>query len=201
MIGSMSIRRSGCLDTGLSLKQRHSNAQVERIFVNPAIKKALCRETTGNRTWLHKVRPWWGHDYHFHVRLRCPADQCRMHAARTTTPGDGCDKDLTGGSPTRGSIPSRAGEAAHHADLPPACRPCWPNRNANEQRDPIGPLALVAFSVVQSSTYRRQGRPSARDACTLCVAATNNAAQDRIGERGCHWPRSRGAVPSPAKRT
>ncbi len=31
--------------------------EVERIFVNPAIKKAICREATGDRTWLEKVRP------------------------------------------------------------------------------------------------------------------------------------------------
>src|SRR5262249_36514390 len=31
---------------------------VERIFVNAAIKKALCREAGSDRAWLHKVRPW-----------------------------------------------------------------------------------------------------------------------------------------------
>ena len=46
---------------------------VQRIFVNPAIKKALCREAKGDRSWLSKIRPWWGHDYHFHIRMRCPA--------------------------------------------------------------------------------------------------------------------------------
>jgi hypothetical protein len=31
-----------------------------------------------------------------------------------------------------------------------------------------------------------QAKPGgARDACTLCIAATNDLAQDRIGERGC----------------
>ncbi|WP_374545158.1 penicillin-insensitive murein endopeptidase, partial [Rhodoblastus sp.] len=45
---------------------------VERIFVNAAIKKALCREATGDRSWLHKVRPYYGHNYHFHVRIACP---------------------------------------------------------------------------------------------------------------------------------
>ena len=45
---------------------------VDRIFVNPAIKRALCREVTGDRGWLHRIRPWFGHDYHFHVRLACP---------------------------------------------------------------------------------------------------------------------------------
>ena len=47
---------------GALIKAAALDAQVERIFVNPAIKKALCRETTGDRKWLHKVRPWWGHD-------------------------------------------------------------------------------------------------------------------------------------------
>jgi penicillin-insensitive murein endopeptidase len=47
--------------------------RVERIFVNAAIKKALCREAKGNRNWLSKVRPMYGHNYHFHVRIKCPA--------------------------------------------------------------------------------------------------------------------------------
>jgi penicillin-insensitive murein DD-endopeptidase len=42
---------------------------VARIFVNPAIKKAMCREAGPDQAWLSKVRPWWGHDEHFHVRL------------------------------------------------------------------------------------------------------------------------------------
>ena len=45
---------------------------VQRIFVNAAIKKALCREAKGDRQWLSKVRPMYGHDYHFHIRIKCP---------------------------------------------------------------------------------------------------------------------------------
>jgi penicillin-insensitive murein endopeptidase len=45
---------------------------VQRIFVNAAIKKALCREAKGDRHWLSKVRPMYGHDYHFHIRIKCP---------------------------------------------------------------------------------------------------------------------------------
>src|SRR5712672_1659449 len=48
--------------------------QVARIFVNAAIKKALCRDAGSDRHWLNKVQPWYGHDWHFHVRLNCPAD-------------------------------------------------------------------------------------------------------------------------------
>ena len=49
------------------------DSAVSRIFVNPAIKKAMCREAGGRRGWLAKVRPWWHHEDHFHVRLACPA--------------------------------------------------------------------------------------------------------------------------------
>jgi penicillin-insensitive murein endopeptidase len=67
---------------------------VERIFVNAAIKRALCRESRSDRAWIAKIRPWWGHDYHFHVRLSCPggSPQCRDQAP--PPPGDGCGKDL-----------------------------------------------------------------------------------------------------------
>ncbi len=52
--------------------------QVARIFVNPAIKRELCREAGTDRAWLNKIRPWWGHDYHFHLRLLCPPGQSAM---------------------------------------------------------------------------------------------------------------------------
>jgi penicillin-insensitive murein endopeptidase len=67
---------------------------VERVFVNPAIKRALCREVGPGRAWMTKIRPWWGHNYHFHVRLSCPSGnpQCREQAP--PPPGDGCGKEL-----------------------------------------------------------------------------------------------------------
>jgi penicillin-insensitive murein endopeptidase len=67
---------------------------VERIFVNAAIKKALCRDATGDRTWLNKVRPYYGHNYHFHVRIACPegSDACKEQDPRP--PGEGCDESL-----------------------------------------------------------------------------------------------------------
>ena len=66
---------------------------VERIFVNPAIKQALCRQFPG-APWLHKLRPWWGHDDHFHVRLRCPAGDAECQVQEPIPPGDGCGADL-----------------------------------------------------------------------------------------------------------
>src|SRR3954452_7685411 len=34
---------------------------VDRVLVNAAIKRQLCLETTGDRSWLHLIRPWYGH--------------------------------------------------------------------------------------------------------------------------------------------
>ncbi|MGH8639529.1 MAG: penicillin-insensitive murein endopeptidase [Burkholderiales bacterium] len=76
------------------IKAAAEDPQVERIFVNAAIKKALCRYDGPDRTWLRKVRPMWGHDYHFHVRLSCPPDSPNCRPQDATPAGDGCGKAL-----------------------------------------------------------------------------------------------------------
>jgi len=63
---------------------------VQRIFVNAAIKKALCREAKGDRSWLSKVRPMYGHDYHFHIRIRCPPGASECESQPDQGPGEGC---------------------------------------------------------------------------------------------------------------
>src|ERR1044072_5172760 len=55
------------------IKAAAEEPEVQRIFVNAAIKKALCREAGTDRAWLSKVRQYWQPDYHFHVRIGCPA--------------------------------------------------------------------------------------------------------------------------------
>jgi penicillin-insensitive murein endopeptidase len=71
---------------------------VDRIFVNPVIKLAMCRgfggATVGGTAWLHGLRPWWGHDDHFHVRLRCPNNSPDCEAQKPIPEGDGCDAAL-----------------------------------------------------------------------------------------------------------
>lgn len=65
--------------------------RVERLFVDPVAKVAMCQMETGNREWLNKVRPINAHDYHFHVRLSCPAGSiCERQAP--PPPGDGCEE-------------------------------------------------------------------------------------------------------------
>src|SRR5437667_183876 len=63
---------------------------VQRIFVNAAIKKALCREAKGDRYWLHKVRPMYGHDYHFHIRIKCPPGASECESQPDPAEGEGC---------------------------------------------------------------------------------------------------------------
>ena len=75
------------------LKVAAESPQVERIFVNPVIKQALCRSET-DRAWLRKLRPWWGHDAHFHVRLGCPAGNHECQPQKAPPPGDGCNGSL-----------------------------------------------------------------------------------------------------------
>jgi penicillin-insensitive murein DD-endopeptidase len=68
-------------------------SEVERIFVNAAIKKALC-ETHRGESWMNKVRAYWGHNYHFHIRIKCPSGEASCQPQEPVPPGDGCDKLL-----------------------------------------------------------------------------------------------------------
>ncbi len=72
------------------LKAAAKDKRVARIFVFPGAKVQMCKDEKGSRAWLRKIRPWWGHHYHFHVRLNCPkgARGCVDQAA--PPPGDGC---------------------------------------------------------------------------------------------------------------
>ncbi|QBR70929.1 penicillin-insensitive murein endopeptidase [Beijerinckiaceae bacterium] len=99
--------------------------EVQRIFVNAAIKKALCREAGSDRSWLNKVRPYFGHDYHFHVRLFCPNGDNTCKDQDPVPPGDGCDASLAWWfkdaflHPKPG--PMKPKPALTMAQLPPEC--------------------------------------------------------------------------------
>lgn len=67
---------------------------IVRIFVNPAIKVALCRNPGGDRSWLSKVRPMWSHNYHFHIRMACPAGDAACQDQDPPPDGDGCGAEL-----------------------------------------------------------------------------------------------------------
>jgi penicillin-insensitive murein endopeptidase len=98
-LSSISMRRSrGAFVNSSWTPQHHaviraaaSDPRVARIFVFPGAKVQMCNDETGDRAWLRKVRPWWGHHYHFHVRLRCPDGMAGCVDQAPPPPGDGCD--------------------------------------------------------------------------------------------------------------
>ena len=73
------------------LKKAASDPRVARIFITPAVKLKICDVTSGNPDWLGKLRPWWGHNYHFHVRLKCPSGSSNCKDQWPVEKGDGCD--------------------------------------------------------------------------------------------------------------
>jgi penicillin-insensitive murein endopeptidase len=106
------------------LRTAAEDPEVERILVNPAIKKALCRTVWGDRSWLHKIRPVVGHNYHFHIRIGCPKDSPDCRPQPPAPNDEGCGKDLEAwflkgaGKPR----PVTASRQTLLSALPPGCR-------------------------------------------------------------------------------
>jgi penicillin-insensitive murein endopeptidase len=98
-ISSISMRRANGAYTNSNWTPQHmevikaaaKDPRTARIFVFPGAKVAICNAEKGDRSWLRKVRPWWGHHYHFHVRLSCPAGMSGCVNQDPPPAGDGCD--------------------------------------------------------------------------------------------------------------
>ncbi|MEO0680183.1 MAG: penicillin-insensitive murein endopeptidase [Pseudomonadota bacterium] len=113
-----------------TLRAAAEDPAVARIFVNAAIKRHLCVSESRPRPWLRKVRPWWGHDAHFHVRLACPAGAAGCVEQAPPPAGDGCDATLDwwfsdealNPPPPKGPRKPRARDVMTLADLPADCR-------------------------------------------------------------------------------
>ena len=106
------------------LKAAAQDKDVERVLVNPAIKKALCRDVTGDRSWLHKMRPVFGHNYHFHVRIGCPKGSTDCKAQPPIPADDGCGKDLDWWFTEKARNPPAGPgrKPLKMSQLPPACK-------------------------------------------------------------------------------
>lgn len=109
------------------LRAAGSDPAVARIFVNAAIKREMCDAETGDRAWLRKIRPWWSHDGHFHVRLNCPEDAAGCEPQAAIPPGDGCDESLAWWfseealNPKPSPKPAKPRPELTLADLPAQC--------------------------------------------------------------------------------
>ena len=76
------------------IKRAASYPEVERVLVHPALKKALCESPGADPSWLRKVRPVFGHFYHFHIRMSCPANSTSCQSQHPVGEDDGCGKEL-----------------------------------------------------------------------------------------------------------
>ena len=109
---------------GEILKLAASDTRVERIFINPVIKRRLCAVYPGE-LWLGKLRPWYGHDGHFHARLKCPETNslCASQKPIEIT-GDGCGSDLDSWFRADGRIKKKKKSSyGGQKKLPPECTP------------------------------------------------------------------------------
>ena len=105
-------------------KMVSKDPEIERVLANPAIKKALCRDVKGDRSWLHKVRPVYGHNYHFHIRIGCPKDSPDCKAQPIPPSDEGCGADLDWWFQKKNLNPTTSGERKPllMSALPGACK-------------------------------------------------------------------------------
>lgn len=106
------------------IKAAAKDKRVARIFVFPGAKVQMCKDAKGDRRWLRKIRPWWGHHYHFHVRLSCPKGVKGCVNQAPPPAGDGC-KDAE----------KWVQDILHPKPAPKPAKPTKP-------RKPRGPLTL-----------------------------------------------------------
>ena len=98
--------------------------RVDRVLVNPAIKRQLCETAGPDRAWLHMVRPWFGHAAHMHIHFRCPPGQSECKDIPSAIPpGDGCDATLESWFNRPPVAASAASPPPRPPALPAACRP------------------------------------------------------------------------------
>jgi len=136
-ISSISMRRAnGAYVNSKWTRQHHEilkaaakDPRTARIFVFPGAKVQMCEDEKGDRSYLRKIRPWWGHHYHFHVRLSCPKGErgCVNQAAPPR--GDGCAEArqwqrniLNPPPPNPNAKPAKPRRELVLADLPAQCQ-------------------------------------------------------------------------------
>jgi len=134
------------------IRRAASYPEVARIFVHPVIKKALCKAAGKDRKWLRRIRPWWGHHYHFHVRLRCPPRSRGCVNQPAPPPGDGCGKQLKAWfklltrpkpkKPTKPVKKRKPRPPVTLAHLPKACRQVLGKENIPSARRDTVPLPV-----------------------------------------------------------
>lgn len=114
-------------DKHFSLVKRAAlDEQVTRVFLHPQIKQKLCESETADKSWLRKVRPWWGHHSHMHVRLKCPEGSYSCIEQVSPPQGSGCGDELMSWI-TKPTSPKKRGEPPA---MPTECAVMLDNKKA-----------------------------------------------------------------------
>lgn len=73
-----------------------SYPEVERVLVHPGIKMALCQQPGASTAALAKIRPYFGHHYHMHIRIACPrgSEGCQGQQPIPNPNDTGCGKEV-----------------------------------------------------------------------------------------------------------
>ena len=145
-ISSISTRRAKGAYVNSSWTRSHHNIvkaaakdpRTTRILIFPGAKVQMCNDEKGDRSYLRKIRPWYGHHYHFHVRIGCPSGDNSCRNQNPPPPGDGCAearkwqadilnppkrKPVAKPKPTKKPVPKRrSGRSLLLADLPAQCK-------------------------------------------------------------------------------
>lgn len=110
------------------LKRAAGYPEVQRILVNPGVKKLLCDRAGDERAWLSKIRPWHRHDDHLHMRLHCPKGSTGCKGQDPPPAGDGCGASLAYWlspepykKPPKPKVPPPPPREIMLSDLPAAC--------------------------------------------------------------------------------
>ena len=98
-LDSKNVNTNWSIQHAKILKKAAKNSLVDRIFVSAVAKISMCENEKGDKSWLKKIRPWYGHDTHFHVRLKCPENSidCIKQIPTVNELSDdryGCDETL-----------------------------------------------------------------------------------------------------------
>ena len=96
IVQGQKVRESFTPEIATYIKLAASDPRVDRIFVAPMIKKHMCAlyEQDEYNGFLRKLRPWFGHRAHMHVRLNCPSDSPECVLPQPIPEGTGCGYEV-----------------------------------------------------------------------------------------------------------
>lgn len=186
----LAVNRDVWTDQHLKIiKRAASYPEVERIFVHPAIKQVLCYAARDDRAWLTKVRPYWGHFYHFHVRISCPSGSADCKPQQSVPGDDGCGKELEDWlhhiannkpepeplpipPPVVAAKPAKEKAPMTLDQLPSQCRVVLANGNPQLLRD-----IAAAAKAAQTAADEKDKAKSAETLATAAKAAAPSASK------------------------